>query len=256
MKQSQNMVILIPARMQASRLPGKPMADIAGKPLIEHVWNQAVSSDIAPVYVATDHPDIYDHITSIGGQAVMTDTAHPSGSDRIFEALCRIDEAGQYSQIINLQGDLPTITHKAISALADLLREGVCDLATLVAKATPDEVPKSQIVKAVMNWDIKADGTQAKTGRAHYFSRLAVPYQAQDHWHHIGLYGWQRAALEKFVKCPPSSWELTEKLEQLRALQAGMIIKAARIDEAPGGVDTPEDLEAIRQIMQKDEELS
>ena len=253
MKQSQKMVILIPARMQASRLPSKPMANIAGKPLIEHVWNQAVSSDIAPVYVATDHPDIYDHIIGLGGQAVMTDTAHPSGSDRIFEALCRIDEAGDYQHIINLQGDLPTITHYAIKALADLLRAGECDLATLVAKATQDEVPKSQIVKAVMNWDIEADGQQARTGRAHYFSRLAVPYQAQDHWHHIGLYGWQRDALARFVQIPPSSWETCEKLEQLRALQAGMIIRAARIDNAPGGVDTPEDLEAMRQIMQKDE---
>jgi len=229
------------------------MADIAGKPLIEHVWNQAVSSDIAPVYVATDHQDIYDHIISLGGQAVMTDTAHPSGSDRIFEALCRIDDAGDYQHIINLQGDLPTITHSAITALAELLRAGGCDLATLVAKATSEEVPKSQIVKAVMNWDESADGQPARTGRAHYFSRLAVPYQAQDHWHHIGLYGWQRAALEKFVQIPPSSWEVCEKLEQLRALQAGMIIRAARIDNAPGGVDTPEDLEAMRQIMQKDE---
>ena len=251
MSHIQNMVILIPARMSASRLPGKPMADIAGKPLIEHVWNQAVSSDIAPVYVATDHQDIYDHIHQIGGKAVMTSADHPSGSDRIFEALCRIDEQQRYQHIINLQGDLPTITTHAIESLASLLREDSCDLATLVAKATDEEVPKSQIVKAVMNWDINPDGSQARTGRAHYFSRLAVPYQADDHWHHIGLYGWQRQALETFVACPPSSWEVMEKLEQLRALQAGMTIRAARIDEAPGGVDTPEDLEAIRQIMHK-----
>ena len=255
MKQSHEMVILIPARMAASRLPGKPMADIAGKPLIEHVWNQAVSSDIAPVYVATDHQEIHAHITAIGGKAVMTSADHPSGSDRIFEALCRIDEAGRYQHIINLQGDLPTITSQAIASLASLLQEGGCDLATLVAKATDEEVSKSQIVKAVMNWDIKPDGSRARTGRAHYFSRLAVPYQADEYWHHIGLYGWQRAALERFVACPPSSWEVTEKLEQLRALQAGMIIKAAHIDEAPGGIDTPEDLEAIRQIMQKSEKI-
>ena len=255
MKQSRKMVILIPARMAASRLPGKPMADIHGKPLIEHVWNQAVSSDIAPVYVATDHQDIHDHITSIGGKAVMTSADHPSGSDRIFEALCRIDETGQYQHIINLQGDLPTITADAIDALASLLLDESCDLATLVAKATAEEAAKSQIVKAVMNWDIHEDGSQAKTGRAHYFSRHAVPYEADEFWHHIGLYGWQRSALEHFVKCPPSSWELSEKLEQLRALQAGMIIKAARLEHAPGGVDTPEDLEAIRQIMHKSKEI-
>ena len=255
MKQSHKMVILIPARMAASRLPGKPMADIHGKPLIEHVWNQAVSSDIAPVYVATDHQDIYDHITSIGGKAVMTSADHPSGSDRIFEALCRIDEEGQFQHIINLQGDLPTITTQAIDALASLLLDESCDLATLVAKATAEEAAKPQIVKAVMNWDKDEDGSFASTGQAHYFSRLAVPYNAGDHWHHIGLYGWQRHALERFVKCPPSSWELCEKLEQLRALQAGMIIKAARIENAPGGVDTPEDLEAIRQIMHKSKEI-
>ena len=255
MKQSHKMVILIPARMAASRLPNKPMADIHGKPLIEHVWNQAVSSDIAPVYVATDHQDIYDHITSIGGKAVMTRADHPSGSDRIFEALCRIDEDSHYQHIINLQGDLPTITAEAINALASLLRDESCDLATLVAKASAEEAVKSQIVKAVMNWDIHEDGSTAKTGRAHYFSRLAVPYEAEEFWHHIGLYGWQRGALEQFVKCPPSSWELCEKLEQLRAIQAGMIIKAARIEDAPGGVDTPEDLEAIRQIMHKSNKI-
>ena len=242
MTKTDKMVIVIPARMAASRLPGKPMADIAGKPLIEHVWNQAIRADIAPVYVATDHDDIYQHITSAGGNAVMTSAEHPSGSDRVFEAICRIDDKGDFEHIINLQGDLPTITANAIEKLADLLTAGSCDLATLVAKASADEIAKSQVVKAVMSWD---DNSQ-QTGRAHYFSRLAVPYQADDHWHHIGLYGWQKQALAQFVTLPPSSLELSEKLEQLRAIEAGMIIRAAQIDEAPGGVDTAEDLAAAR----------
>ena len=133
----------------------------------------------------------------------------------------------------------------AISALAQQLKDGSCDLATLVAPATSDEVSKSQVVKAVMSWD--EDGSL--TGRAHYFSRAGVPHGAEAYWHHIGLYGWQREALEKFVSLPPSPLEKAEKLEQLRALEAGMTIRAARLDQAPGGVDTPEDLDAIRQIM-------
>ena len=242
MTKTDKMVIVIPARMAASRLPGKPMADIAGKPLIEYVWNQAIRADIAPVYVATDHDDIFQHITNIGGQAVMTSADHASGSDRVFEAICRIDDKGQFHHIINLQGDLPTITTKAIEKLAELLVAGSCDLATLVAKASDDEINKSQVVKAVMSWD---DDSQ-KTGRAHYFSRLAVPYEAHDYWHHIGLYGWHRDALAQFVSLAPSQLELCEKLEQLRALEAGMIIRAAQIDEAPGGVDTAEDLAVAR----------
>lgn len=239
-----DMVILIPARMAASRLPNKPMADIAGKPLIEHVWERAVVCDIAPVYVATDHDDIYQHIRALGGDAVMTDPDHPSGSDRIYEAVTKIDPEQRYQKLINLQGDLPTITSEAIHKLAQLLQMGRCDLATLVAKATADEVPKPQIVKAVMSWQETSD-----IGRAHYFSRQPVPHEAPDYWHHIGLYGWQRQALETFVSLPPSPLERTEKLEQLRAIEAGMIIEACQIDEAPGGVDTKEDLDAVRALF-------
>ena len=241
-----DMIILIPARMAASRLPNKPMADIAGKPLIEHVWAGAVAADIAPVYVATDHHDIFDHITAIGGRAVMTRADHPTGSDRIYEAIEAIDKDGRYQKIINLQGDLPTITTDAIVALADLLEAGTCDLATLVAPATAEEVPKSQVVKAVMSWH---DDSPNRTGRAHYFSREAVPHNSESYWHHIGLYGWQRTALSQFVSLPPSPLELSEKLEQLRAIEAGMIVHASAIDEAPGGVDTEEDLTAVRALF-------
>ena len=241
-----DMIILIPARMAASRLPNKPMADIAGKPLIEHVWAGAVAADIAPVYVATDHLDIFDHITAIGGRAVMTRADHPSGSDRIYEAIEAFDKEGRYQKIINLQGDLPTITTDAIAALADLLEAGTCDLATLVAPATAEEVPKSQVVKAVMSWH---KDSPHRTGRAHYFSREAVPHNSESYWHHIGLYGWHRAALSQFVSLPPSPLELSEKLEQLRAIEAGMIVHASAIDEAPGGVDTEEDLQAVRALF-------
>ncbi len=239
------MIILIPARMAASRLPNKPMAEIAGRPLIEHVWAGAMSADIAPVWVATDHADIYHHITSLGGRAVMTRADHPSGSDRIHEAIEAIDPKGRYQKLINLQGDLPTITSEAINALARLLNTNNCDLATLVAPASAEEVARSQVVKAVMSWD--DDNHQC--GRAHYFSRQAVPHNAETYWHHIGLYGWQRAALARFVTLPPSPLELSEKLEQLRALEAGMLIQASAIDEAPGGVDTEEDLNAVRALF-------
>ena len=244
-------IILIPARMAASRLPNKPMADIAGKPLIEHVWAGAIAADIAPVYVATDHQAIFDHITAIGGRAVMTRDDHPSGSDRIHEAISKIDPEGRFQKLINLQGDLPTITTQAITALADLLHQGTCDLATLVAPATVEEVARPQVVKAVMSWhEGEGDDTSTpKTGRAHYFSRAAIPHGASAYWHHIGLYGWQRAALSHFVTLAPSPLERAEKLEQLRAIEAGMVIEASAIDEAPGGVDTEEDLAAIRALF-------
>lgn len=243
----QDTIILIPARMAASRLPNKPMAEIAGKPLIEHVWAGAIAADIAPVYVATDHEAIFDHITAIGGRAVMTRADHASGSDRIYEAITKIDPEGQYQKLINLQGDLPTITTKAIKALAVLLEAGTCDLATLVAPATQEEVARSQVVKTVMSW-YQPDG-EMRVGRAHYFSRAAIPYNSEDYWHHIGLYGWQRGALSRFVALAPSPLELSEKLEQLRAIEAGMIIEASAIDEAPGGVDTEEDLQAVRALF-------
>ena len=249
MSNADDMIILIPARMAASRLPGKPMADIGGKPLIEHVWQRAVQSDIAPVVVATDHDAIYRHIQSCGGNAVMTSSDHASGSDRIYEALMTWDPDGNYQTIINLQGDLPTITKAAIAALADMMASDRCDLATLVARATDDEINRSQVVKAVISWYETTHNSSVPIGRAHYFSRLPVPYNAQDYWHHIGLYGWRRSALARFISLAPSPLETTEKLEQLRALEAGMIIDAGLIDEAPGGVDTVEDLEAVREIL-------
>ena len=237
-----DILTLIPARMAASRLPGKPLAEIAGKPMICHVWEKAMAADLGPVVVATDSEEIKTAIQASGGRAVLTAVDHPSGSDRIYEALCLIDEAGKYDAVINLQGDLPELDPQLLHHLARLLENPAWDLTTLVAPATAEEAAKSQIVKAVVSF---SDRTQT-SGKALYFSRAAVPDGPAPFYHHIGLYGWRRAALAKFVKLPPSPLELSEKLEQLRALEAGMQIGVAVVDDAPGGIDTADDLAAAR----------
>ena len=233
-------IIIIPARLAASRLPGKPLAEIGGKPMIQLVWERAIAADLAPVYVATDNRDIANVITSLGGKAVMTRTDHPSGSDRIFEAVETIDPDKNISQILNLQGDLPDLSPDIPSLLGVILDEGDTDLATLVTPASQDEASRPQVVKAVVSWQ---DETY---GKAIYFSRAAVPTGTKTLWHHIGVYGWRRDALARFVGQPPSTLELAEKLEQLRALELGMAITVGKIATAPGGIDTAEDLEAAR----------
>jgi 3-deoxy-manno-octulosonate cytidylyltransferase (CMP-KDO synthetase) len=233
-------IIIIPARLAASRLPGKPLAEIDGKPMIQLVWERAIAADIAPVYVATDDRDIANVITSLGGKAVMTRTDHPSGSDRVFEAVEIIDPDKEISQILNLQGDLPDFSPDIPHLLGVILDEGDTDLATLVTPASQDEASRTQVVKAVVSWQ---DETH---GKAIYFSRAAVPTGTKTLWHHIGVYGWRRDALARFVSQPPSILELAEKLEQLRALELGMTITVGKIATAPGGVDTAEDLEAAR----------
>ena len=242
MKTSTDTVIIIPARMAASRLPGKPLADIAGKPMIQHVWERALAADIAPVYVATDHADIANVIKSAGGMAVMTRDDHQSGSDRVFEAVQSIDPSNQFQTILNLQGDLPDLATNIPTVLAATLKDSNADLATLVTLASAQEVARPQVVKAVVSWDTSNDAI----GRALYFSRAAIPTGAAQYWHHIGVYGWRRAALAQFVSLPPSPLETAEKLEQLRALEAGMHVAIAKVEAAPGGVDTKDDLEAAR----------
>ena len=233
-------IIIIPARLAASRLPRKPLAEIGGKPMIQLVWERAIAADIAPVYVATDDRDIANVITSLGGKAVMTRTDHPSGSDRIFEAVETIDPNKNISQILNLQGDLPDLSPDIPSLLGVILDEGDTDLATLVTPASQDEASRPQVVEAVVSWQ---DETY---GKAIYFSRAKVPTGTNALWHHIGVYGWRRDALARFVSQPPSTLELAEKLEQLRALELGMTITVGKIATAPGGIDTAEDLEAAR----------
>ena len=233
-------IIIIPARLAASRLPGKPLAEIDGKPMIQLVWERAIAADIAPVYVATDDRDIANVITSVGGKAVMTRTDHPSGSDRVFEAVETIDPDKNISQILNLQGDLPDLSPDIPHLLGAILDQGDTDLATLVTPASQYEASLSQVVKAVVSWH---DET---FGKAIYFSRAAVPTGTNALWHHIGVYGWRRDALARFVGQPPSTLELAEKLEQLRALELGMTITVGKIATAPRGIDTAEDLEAAR----------
>jgi len=234
-------VIIIPARMAASRLPGKPLADIAGKPMIRHVWERAMAADVAPVWVATDHEEIAAVIRDAGGDAVMTRGDHPSGSDRTFEAVSRIDPDGRFDVVLNLQGDLPEMDPTIAVTLLEAVRNGGSELATLVTAASAEEAQRTQVVKAVVSWQ---EGRNL--GQALYFSRAVVPHGAGQLFHHIGVYGWRRDALARFVTLPPSSLEKAERLEQLRALEAGMRIAVAAIASAPAGVDTEADLAATR----------
>ncbi len=233
-------IIIIPARFGASRLPGKPLADICGKPMIQLVWERALAADMAPVYVATDDRAIADVIISAGGKAIMTRSDHCSGSDRVFEAIEIIDPNKSISQILNLQGDLPDLSTDIPHMLSAILDRKEVDLATLVTPISAEDAARSQVVKAVVSWQ------DATFGRALYFSRSVVPSGTSDLWHHIGVYGWRRDALARFVRLPPSPLEQVEKLEQLRALEAGMAIVVGKIATSPGGVDTFEDLEAAR----------
>ena len=248
MRRNTSPVIVIPARMAASRLPGKPLADIAGKPMIRHVWERAMAADIAPVWVATDDQIIANAVRDAGGNAVITRADHPSGSDRTFEAVQLIDPDRAFDVILNLQGDLPELDPQLPATLLAAVENSGAELSTLVTRADEAEAARPQIVKAVIAWD-EPTATGPRFGRALYFSRAAVPTGQAPKYHHIGVYGWRRDALARFVSLPPSPLETTEKLEQLRALEAGMKIAVAEIEEAPAGVDTEEDLAATRRRL-------
>ena len=194
-------IIIIPARLAASRLPGKPLAEIDGKAMIQHVWERAMAADLAPVFVATDDRAIADVIISAGGKAVMTRTDHGSGSDRVFEAIEIIDPARRFTQILNLQGDLPDLSPEIPHLLGATLDRGKTDLATLVTPASAEEAARPQVVKAVVSWH------DADFGTALYFSRAAIPTGTTALFHHIGVYGWRRDALARFVALPPSPLE-------------------------------------------------
>lgn len=245
MTKSASPVIIIPARMAASRLPGKPLADIGGKPMICHVWERAMEAEIAPVWVATDDERIAAAVRDAGGDTVLTRADHPSGSDRTFEAVSLIDPDGHHDIVLNLQGDLPELDPEIPAKLLRTATRSGAELSTLVAPASDEEAAREQVVKAVISWDAD-DGADGSVGRALYFSRAMVPHGDAPRWHHIGVYGWRRDALARFVSLPPAKLELSERLEQLRALEAGMQIAVASIDEAPAGVDTEEDLSATR----------
>lgn len=239
-----DILTLIPARMAASRLPGKPLADIAGVPMIVHVLRRAEAAAIGPVAVATDSPEIAAAVEKAGGCAVMTRADHASGSDRIFEALGKVDSSHRAEIIVNLQGDLPTVSPAAVRAALGPLDDPAVDIATLAAVIeAAAERTDPNVVKVV--------GTPVAPARlrALYFTRATAPSGDGPLYHHIGLYAYRRAALERFVGLAPSPLERREKLEQLRALEAGMRIDVAIVGTVPLGVDTPEDLEKARAML-------
>ena len=241
-----NPIVLIPARMAATRLPGKPLADIAGIPMIVRVLRQAQAAGAGPVAVAAGDSEIVDAVRAAGGTAVLTDPDLPSGSDRILAALAEIDPDRRHDVIINLQGDMPFVEPGVLAACAGLLaREPACDIATVVApEASPADRSNPDVVKAILS--MQPDG---RTGRALYFTRSTL-YGEGPVWRHIGIYGYRRAALEAFNAAPPSPLESREKLEQLRALELGLSIWAAVADDAPISVDNPADLERARDFAQ------
>jgi 3-deoxy-manno-octulosonate cytidylyltransferase (CMP-KDO synthetase) len=239
-------LVLIPARMAATRLPGKPLLDIAGAPMIVHVLRSAEAAQIGRVAVATDTPEIAAAVRSHGGEAVLTEADHPSGSDRIHEALGRLDPEGRTEIVVNLQGDFPTIHPDNIRSVLGPLTDPAVDIATLAAEIhTEEEATNPNVVKVI--------GSVVSPGRmrALYFTRATAPWGDGPRYHHIGLYAYRRAALERFVGLAPSALERREKLEQLRAIEAGMRIDVTVVGTVPRGVDTPADLESARRILAK-----
>jgi 3-deoxy-manno-octulosonate cytidylyltransferase (CMP-KDO synthetase) len=237
-----NPIVLIPARMAATRLPGKPLADIAGVAMIVRVLRQAEAAGAGPVAVAAGDAEIVAAVRAAGGRAVLTDPALPSGSDRILAALAELDPEGRHDLVVNLQGDMPFVEPSVLACCVALLaREPGCDIATVVAaESSAADRTNPDVVKAVLA--LQPDG---RSGRALYFTRSTL-YGAGPVWRHIGIYGYRRAALERFNAAPPSPLELREKLEQLRALELGLSIWAAVAEAAPISVDTPADLEQAR----------
>ncbi|WP_232628526.1 3-deoxy-manno-octulosonate cytidylyltransferase [Methylobacterium sp. Leaf118] len=237
-------LILIPARLAATRLPNKPLADLAGEPMIVHVWRRAVESGIGPVVVATDSPEIVDAIESRGGLAVMTRADHPSGSDRLAEALEIIDPEGHHDVVVNVQGDLPTIDPAIIGAAVMPLADPHVDIATLAAVIERSEEADAPNVVKIIGHTVGPNRLRALA-----FTRARAPWGDGPLFHHIGLYAYRRKALARFVRLPQGELERREKLEQLRALEAGMRIDAALVTDLPLGVDTPADLERARALL-------
>jgi 3-deoxy-manno-octulosonate cytidylyltransferase (CMP-KDO synthetase) len=237
-------IVLIPARMAATRLPGKPLLDIGGVPMVVQVLRRALEADIGRVAVATDTPAIADAVRSAGGEVVMTRADHPSGSDRVFEALTALDPNGTIETVINLQGDFPTIAPDNIRAVLAPLKTAEVAIATLAAPIHTDEEAKNPNVVKVIGSPLAADRL-----RALYFTRATAPWGDGPLYHHIGLYAYRRASLQRFVTLHPSALEQREKLEQLRAIEDGMRIDVTIVDTVPRGVDTPDDLETARRML-------
>lgn len=237
-------LILIPARMASTRLPGKPLADIGGLPMIAQVARRAAESGAGEIAIATDSSEVARAVEALGFTAVMTATSHQSGSDRIFEALETLDPDGRFETIVNLQGDLPTIDPSLIARAANVLEEGDADIATLGVEIEDEAEKTNPNVVKIVGSPIAPDRL-----RALYFTRATAPWGDGPLYHHIGIYGYRRAALERFVGLGPSPLETRERLEQLRALEAGMRIDVGLVRSVPLGVDTPEDLERARAML-------
>jgi 3-deoxy-manno-octulosonate cytidylyltransferase (CMP-KDO synthetase) len=240
-----NPIVVIPSRMASTRLPGKPLADIHGKPMIVHVLDRGREADIGPVAVACGDAEIATAVRAGGGTAVLTDPTLPRGSDRVHAALALLDPQGRHDVVVNLQGDLPTIPPLYLRTVLTPLSDPACDIATLVAPITSDaEENLPSVVKVACAFE-----RGRAVSPALYFSRVPIPSGDGPRWHHIGIYAFRRAALARFVALPEAPLERRESLEQLRALEAGMRIACARVEFAPFGVDTQEDLERARRLL-------
>jgi 3-deoxy-manno-octulosonate cytidylyltransferase (CMP-KDO synthetase) len=243
-----NPIILIPARLAARRLPGKPLADIGGTPMIVHVWRRAVAAEIGPVVVACGDRAIADAVEAAGGRAVMTDPGQPTGSDRIHEAIAHIDPGRAHDAVINVQGDLPMLDPAAVRVAVAGLADPGTDIATLAAIIEDEAALHDTSVNKV----VAGFADPARPARALYFSKAIVPWGPGPHYEHIGLYAYRRGALERFVGLPRGVLEQREHLEQLRALEAGMRISVSLIEASRLGVqvDTPADLARARRLME------
>jgi 3-deoxy-manno-octulosonate cytidylyltransferase (CMP-KDO synthetase) len=240
-----NPIVVIPARMASTRLPGKPLADINGKPMIVHMLERGREAGIGPVAVACGDPEIAAAIRAAGGRAVLTDPALPSGSDRVHAALAELDPEGNHDVVVNLQGDFPTMDPNGLRLVITPLADPGIDIGTLVVPILDDsEADTASFVKAACAF---RDGQTVAP--VLYFSRQAIPWGRGPRWHHVGIYAYRRAALDRYVCLPPSLLERREGLEQLRALEDGMRFGCARMEHGPFGVDTPEDLERARLLL-------
>jgi 3-deoxy-manno-octulosonate cytidylyltransferase (CMP-KDO synthetase) len=242
-----NPLVVIPARMAATRLPGKPLADIAGQPMIVRAWRQAMLANVGPVIVAAGDREIVEAVENAGGRAVLTDPGLPSGSDRVFAAADLFDGGSKHDVVVNVQGDLPALDPAAVRASVEVLAPTGSDIGTVAAEIDDEaDYDNPAVVKPIVAWDVTG-----MRGRALYFTRSRAPSGEGPLFHHVGIYAFKRDALSRFVKLPPSPLEKRERLEQLRALEAGMTIAVGRVSHAPISVDTPEDLEKARSFVQR-----
>ncbi len=250
MSETKQALVMVPARMASTRLPGKPLADIHGEPMIVHVWRRAAEAGIGPVYVATDDRGVAEAVRRAGGEAVMTRSDHENGSSRIHEAVGLVDPGGRFDLVVNVQGDLPTVEPTSVAAAFAPLADPAVDIGTIAAIISEAADRTNESVVKIVGSPKRVGGVLSERQlRALYFTRATAPWGSGPLYHHIGLYAYRREALDRYVALPPSPLELRERLEQLRALEAGMRIDVEVVDAVPLGVDTPDDLERARFLL-------